>query len=61
MQSKVILKDFYLKDIAELTYGNKFDLNKMTMNKPSVNFVSRTAINNGISAYVDEKENIKPF
>lgn len=47
------IKTFLLCDIVKIDYGNKFDLQKMTFDMPSVNFVSRTALNNGISAKVD--------
>ena len=35
------------------------DKNKMTRKNPSVNFVSRTALNNGISDYVDKIKDIE--
>ena len=55
------MKSFLLRDIAILDYGNKFDKNKMTYKFPSVNFVSRTATNNGISDFVDVVEGTMPF
>lgn len=45
--------ELLLSDIAKLYTGNKFDKNKMKHSFPSVNFVSRTANNNGISDFVD--------
>lgn len=54
-------KEFVLADIAKLDNGNKMDKNKMTRKNPSVNFVSRTALNNGISDYVDKIKDIEPF
>ena len=54
-------KDFLLNDIAILSYGNKFDKNKMTYHSPSVNFVSRTGMNNGVSGMVDIVDNVEPF
>lgn len=48
-----VCKEFKISDIAKVEYGNKFDKNKMTYVNPSVNFVSRTATNNGISDFVD--------
>ena len=54
-------KEFVLADIAKLDSGNKMDKNKMTRKNPSVNFVSRTALNNGISDYVDKIKDIEPF
>jgi len=50
-----------LEEIFDIQYGNKFDLNKMTFDNPSVNFVGRSAKNNGVTSFVDEKENVKPF
>ena len=54
-------KEFRLVDIAELDNGNKMDKNKMTHLNPSVNFVSRTATNNGISDVVDIIDGIEPY
>lgn len=50
-----------LEEIFDIQYGNKFDLNKMTFNNPSVNFVGRSAKNNAVTSYVDIKNNTKPF
>ena len=50
-----------LKDLFEISYGNKFDNNKMEHDNPSVNFVSRTEKNNGVSAIVDKIQDIEPF
>ena len=58
---KVEMREFVLNDLFYLENGNKFDKNKMTYNSPSVNFVSRTANNNGISDFVDKVLNIEPF
>ena len=54
-------KLFLLNDIVDITYGNKFDLQNMTFNAPSINFISRTALNNGVSAKVDRIHNIEPY
>lgn len=54
-------KEFLLHKIARLENGNKFDKNKMTYKNPSVNFVSRTSKNNGISDYVDKIINVEPY
>ena len=53
--------EFLLKDIATLTNGNKFDKNKMSHDNPSINFVSRTGFNNGISDFVDKIEGAEPY
>lgn len=54
-------KEFLLKDIAKLSYGTKLDKNKMTYTNPTINFVSRTANNNGVSDLVDRINNLEPF
>lgn len=54
-------KEFLLSQIAKLHYGNKFDKNKMTYAQPDVNFVSRTAANNGISDVVDRIDDVTPY
>lgn len=53
--------EFLLNDIATLTNGNKFDKNKMSHDNPSINFVSRTGFNNGISDFVDKIDGTKPY
>ena len=53
-------KEFKLWEIADLFYGNKYDKNKMTHNNPKVNFVSRTAKNNGVTDVVDKTDQ-QPF
>lgn len=55
------MKNFRLADITKLHYGNKFDRNKMTYRNPDVNFVSRTATNNGISDVVDRIDGVEPY
>lgn len=55
-------KKFLLTDFFFVDYGNKFDLNKMeTFSNSSIAFVSRTAQNNGISAYVEPISNVSPY
>lgn len=51
-----------ISDIFDVTYGTKFDMNKMSISKSSkIAFVSRTSKNNGIASYVDEYMGIKPL
>ncbi len=52
-----------LQEIFEVTYGNKFDLNKMTKtgNLDGINFVSRTANNNGVSATIRAVNKLEPY
>lgn len=52
---------FLLNSITNISYGNKFDLQNMTFDAPEVNFISRTAFNNGVSAKVDRINNISPY
>lgn len=54
-------KEFLLSSICEINNGNKFDNDKMTYDNPSVNFVSRTANNNGVSGYVDLIDGVVPY
>lgn len=44
---------FHLYDIFEISMGNKFDRSKMRQVNPSVNFVGRSGINNGVACEVD--------
>ena len=41
-----------LQEIFEVKYGVNLELNKLTQSDEGINFVSRTAKNNGISAKV---------
>ena len=57
---------FLLKDICSISMGNKMDYSAMSMDDPSVNFVGRSADNNGVAGKVDfvfdDKGNvIKPY
>lgn len=57
---------FLLKDICSISMGNKMDYSAMGMDDPSVNFVGRSADNNGVAGKVDyvfdDKGNvIKPY
>lgn len=55
-------KDFLLADIFDIDYGNKFDKSKMTTTSYSdINFVERTATNNGVVAIVDKVEGVEPY
>jgi hypothetical protein len=50
-----------LSDIFDVEYGNSFELNRLKQNEKGVNFVSRTAKNNGVSAVVVPIDGVKPF
>lgn len=53
--------EFHLYDLFEIDSGNKFDKSKMTKFFPTVNFVGRSSQNNGLTAYVDEIEDVVPY
>ena len=50
-----------LSEIFTIDYGNGFDLNKMETTTSGVNFVSRTAKNNAVSACVKKYKDIEPY
>lgn len=51
-----------LSELFNITYGTKFDMNKMTILKgSSVPFVSRTSKNNGIANLVEIYKDTKPL
>lgn len=54
-------KKFYLHDIFTIDMGSKLDDNKMSHEKPCINFVSRTSNNNGVSDVVDLIEGLEPY
>jgi len=59
----VLKKPVPITKLFEIKYGVNLELNRCTIDEGGVNFVSRTALNNGISAKVrkiDNKETIKP-
>lgn len=53
---------FYLNKIFDIQYGNKMDLCQMVINPDSkIAFVTRTSQNNGVGAYVEEVDDVKPY
>jgi hypothetical protein len=50
-----------LSNIFDITYGNGFELNRLSINKTGINFISRTAKNNGVSAKVEKLIDVEPF
>ncbi|OCH12691.1 hypothetical protein A6E05_05990 [Aliivibrio sp. 1S165] len=50
-----------VQDIFEVKYGVNLELNKLTLNSQGINFVSRTAKNNGVSAKVDLIDGVTPI
>lgn len=54
-------EEFKLKDLFEIKMGNKFDKNKMSMDNPTVNFVTRIGYNNGVDEKVDLVDGVEPY
>lgn len=54
-------KEFNIARLCYVDMGNKFDNDKMTYEQPSINFVSRTANNNGVSDIVDKISGVTPY
>lgn len=54
-------KYFYLKNICDITMGNKMDWSAMTMDNPEVNFVGRSADDNGVAGKVDIVDDVEPY
>ncbi|WP_273214068.1 restriction endonuclease subunit S [Runella zeae] len=50
-----------VSEIFEVQYGNSFELNSLKQVDKGINFVSRTAKNNGVSAKVKRITNVEPF
>lgn len=48
-------------DLFEIDSGSKMDKVAMKYNNPTINFVGRSGINNGVTAIVDRVENYEPF
>ena len=54
-------KPFHLYDIFEIDSGTKMDKVAMKFDNPTINFVGRSGINNGVTAVVDEVDGFKPY
>lgn len=55
-------KPFRLTYLFDVSYGNKFDFNKMIESeKMDVAFVSRSASNNGVKGWVEIRDDIEPY
>lgn len=54
-------KYFYLKNICDISMGNKMDWSAMTMDNPEVNFVGRSADDNGVAGKVDFVDGVEPY
>lgn len=49
-------KFFHLRDLCEIDMGSKLDFSAMSSDNPTINFVGRSADNNGVMGVVDEIE-----
>lgn len=54
-------KDFHLYDLFEIDSGTKMDRIAMKYDKPTINFVGRSGVNNGVTTVVDKIENYEPY
>jgi hypothetical protein len=50
-----------LDSLFEVTYGSKFDLNKMTRSSEGVNFVGRSSKNLGVTATISSVNGVTPY
>ena len=53
--------EFHLYDIFDIDSGSKMDKIAMKFDHPTINFVGRSGINNGVTAVVDEVEDYVPY
>ena len=53
--------EFHLYDIFDIDSGSKMDKRVMKFDNPTINFVGRSGINNGVTAVVDEVEDYAPY
>lgn len=54
-------KFFYLKNLCTITMGNSLDFSKMSFEEPAVNFVGRSADDNGVAGKVDLIDDLVPY
>ena len=55
------MKLIELSDLFEVKYGNSLELNRLKESPDGINFVSRTAQNNGVTARVIKLDSLEPF
>jgi hypothetical protein len=55
------MKTMQIKDLFQVTSGNKLDFGKMATTENGVAFVSRSSRNNGVVGYVEKIGNVSPF
>lgn len=64
MKNKIDIKkwkEFHLYDIFDIDSGSKMDRIAMKFDNPTINFVGRSGINNGVTAVVDEVKEYLPY
>lgn len=54
-------KKFKIFDFFDINAGTKLDRTKMNSDNPSIAFVGRSNLNNGITDFVNEIDGIKPY
>lgn len=54
-------REFHLYDIFDIDSGSKMDRIAMRFDNPTINFVGRSGINNGVTAVVDKVEDYPPY
>lgn len=54
-------QNFHLYDLFDIDPGTKLDRIAMKYDNPTINFVGRSGINNGVTAVVDKIENNEPY
>lgn len=53
--------EFHLYDIFDIDSGSKMDKIAMRFNNPTINFVGRSGVSNGVTAVVDEVKDYVPY
>jgi Type I restriction modification DNA specificity domain len=61
INERYFMKLATVSQIFDVQYGNSFELNRLTQSPTGVNFVSRTAKNNGVSAKIKRLPSVEPF
>lgn len=54
-------RSFHLYDIFDIDSGSKMDKIAMKFDNPTINFVGRSGVNNGVTAVVDEVKDYVPY
>jgi len=54
-------KEFHLYDLFHIDSGTKMDRIAMKYDNPTINFVGRSGVNNGVTAVVDKVSNYEPY